>query len=87
LDFKLPSGPVWIHFDTDLIDAGEAPAMNYPVEGGPTEPDLQQVFSSLAESGQIVAVSMSSWNPALDQDGRSRAVSMRLLASLIQHPS
>jgi len=87
LDHELPSGPIWVHFDTDVIDAGEAPAMNYPVAGGPSEAELHRIFSSLAATGQISAVSMSSWNPDLDQDGRSRAVSMGLLSDLIQNPS
>lgn len=83
LKVDLPPGPLWVHFDTDVIDAGEAPAMNYPVKGGPDVNDLQQVFTSLAHSGQIAAVSMSSWNPEMDHDGRSRAVSMMLLGNLI----
>ena len=87
LDYKLPSGPIWVHFDTDVIDSGEAPAMNYPVDGGPSEAELHQIYSSLAATGQISAVSMSTWNPELDQDGRSRTVSMGLLLDLIQNPS
>ena len=83
LDFDLPQGPIWVHFDTDVIDAAEAPAMNYPVSGGPSEAQLQRVFNHLAETGRIVSVSISSWNPELDQDGGSQSVSMRLLAELI----
>lgn len=84
LNYELPPGPIWVHFDTDILDASEAPAMNYPVSHGPGVDDLQQVFTTLADSGQIVAVSMSTWNPELDQDGRSREVSIALLASLVQ---
>ena len=84
-DINLPPGPIWVHFDTDLTDASDAPAMNYPVAGGPGVEQLEQVFSSLGESGQIAAVSMSTWNPVLDQDGHSRAVSMRLLENLIRY--
>jgi arginase len=84
LDFELPSGPIWVHFDTDVIDAGEAPAMNYPAKGGPCVEDLQKVFSSLTDAGQIAAVSMSTWNPEFDQDGRSRGVSIGLLRELIR---
>ena len=87
LDYELPAGPIWVHFDTDVIEAGEAPAMNYPAEGGPGVDDLRVVFNSLAKSGQIAAVSMSTWNPELDQDGRSRAVSMGLLSDLIRNQS
>jgi arginase len=87
LDYELPSGPIWVHFDTDVIDANIAPAMNYPVAGGPSEAELHQIYSSLAGTGQISAVSMSTWNPELDQDGRSRTVSLGLLSDLIQNPS
>jgi arginase len=87
LDYELPSGPIWVHFDTDVVDESEAPAMNYPTEGGPAVVELEEVFSYLRESGQIAAVSMSTWNPELDKDGRSQAVSMRLLSDLIQSPT
>jgi arginase len=87
LDNKLPPGPLWIHFDTDVIDSSEAPAMNYPTPGGPGVSQLREVFTHLAGSGQITAVSISSWNPDLDQDGLSQKVSMGLLQELIQFGS
>lgn len=86
LDYDLPQGPIWVHFDTDVVDAAEAPAMNYPVSGGPSEAQLQRVFKHLAETGRLAAVSISSWNPELDQDCRSQSVSMALLAELIRGP-
>lgn len=87
LAYDLPPNPIWVHFDTDVIDSGELPAVNYPVKGGPGVSDLQHVFNALADSGQIVAVSMSTWNPELDQDGYSRKVSMELLTSLLRNSS
>jgi arginase len=86
LEYDLPPGPIWVHFDTDVVDARHAPAMNYPVMGGPSEGELGQVFSYLSATDRIVAVSLSSWNPDLDQDGRSQTVSMRLLGELIPSP-
>ena len=83
IGYQLPAGPIWVHFDTDVIDAGDAPAMNYPVSGGPRLDQLRDVFKILAASGQIRAVSFSSWNPELDQDGRSQGVTMNLLLDLI----
>jgi arginase len=76
--------PVHIHFDTDIIDPNDAPAMSYPAPGGPTAVDLQAIFRALAIKGQITAVSMSTWNPELDADGRSQAVCMQLLHTLIE---
>ncbi len=83
LDMPLPAGPLYIHFDVDVIDAAEAPAMSYLAPDGPSADTLAKVFDHLAASGQIAAVSVSSWTPELDEDGRSREVSMELLAHLI----
>ena len=84
LEYQPPPGPIWVHFDTDVIDPVEAPAMNYPAPGGPGVDDLREVFSYLAATGQVTAVSISTWNPELDQDGTSQAVSVGLLMELIK---
>ena len=84
LEYKLPPGPIWVHFDTDVIDPVEAPAMNYPAHGGPSVDELSEVFSHIAGTGQITAASLSSWNPELDQDGSSQDLFMGLLMELIK---
>lgn len=83
LDYQLPQGPLWVHFDTDVIDASETPAMNYPAPGGPSSQELGEVFSYLGGCGQIVAISLSSWNPELDVEGRSQEISLDLMHKLI----
>ena len=84
LDYQVPDGPVYIHFDTDIITAAEMPAQNYPVAGGPSAALVQQVFAHLASTCQIAAISVSSWNPALDTDGASARVGLATLAALGQ---
>jgi arginase len=84
LDSPLPAGPLYVHFDADVINNAQAPAMSYPTEGGPSLAALGRVFDHLADSGQIAAVSLSAWNPDLDQDGRSREAVLRLLQRLIR---
>ncbi|MFQ5706123.1 MAG: arginase family protein [bacterium] len=79
----LASNPLYIHFDTDVLNPEEAPAMNYRAPGGPTSLELREVFHYLAGTGHIVAVSMSTWNPKLDQDGQSQQVCMDLLGTLL----
>jgi arginase len=83
LERELPTGPLWVHFDTDVVDPDESPAMNYPTPGGPTAEILGQVLRCLARTGQVVAVSLSSWNPDLDVEGNSQRISMGLLDQLI----
>lgn len=82
-EHSLPSGPLYIHIDTDIINPDEAPAMNYPAFGGPSVLDLQNIFRYLAQTGQVSAVSISSWNPKLDKDGHTQKVCMALLETLV----
>jgi arginase len=84
LDISLPDGPLYVHFDTDVVDPKDAPAMNYPTPGGPPLETIEAVFQRLAGGGRIVAASLSSWNPALDQDDRSQEVCTRLFYELIR---
>jgi len=57
--------------------------MNYPAAGGPSAKELQTVMEHLNGMEKIAAVSVSSWNPEMDGDGRSRKVCMELLSTLI----
>jgi arginase len=84
LHYPLPHGPLYIHLDTDIVDPDEAPAMNYRAPGGPSFDDLQIIFEHLNRSDNIAAVSMSTWNPNLDDAGKSQNVCMQLLRTLIR---
>ncbi len=79
----LPTGPLYVHFDVDVVALDESPAQNYPAAGGPSAAELDTVFESLALTGRLAAVSMSTWNPEMDRDGRSRQTSLRLLKALV----
>jgi arginase len=80
----LPAGPLYVHFDTDIIDPSEASAMNYPAPGGPTSAEVQAVFRHLAQTGRVAAVSVSMWAPKLDGDGGTRRVSLETLTVLLE---
>jgi arginase len=83
IEHPLLDMPIHVHFDTDIIDSAEAPAMNYPAPDGPSAEELQEAFRYLARTGKVRAISMSTWNPGLDHDGRTREVCMRLLQTLL----
>lgn len=83
LNYPLPHGPLYIHFDTDVLTPAAAPAMNYLAAGGPTAAELREVFLHLASTGRVTAVSLSAWNPAMDTDGKSRHTAMSLLQDLV----
>ena len=83
LSYPLPERPLYVHFDTDVVALNESPAHNYPAQGGPAVALMETVFRRLAADQQIIAVSLSAWNPKQDQDGKSETVSMFLLRTLI----
>lgn len=83
LSSNLLAAPLYIHFDTDLVNPIDAPAQSYATAGGPMANELREIFRALAQSKNIVAVSMCAWNPQLDTDGKTRVVSMELLRTLI----
>ena len=83
LEMTLPDQPLWIHFDTDVIDPQYVPAQNYPAPGGISPGELGRIFSYLRESGVIAAVSLSSWAPDLQGAEKSREVCLGLLERLV----
>jgi len=83
LDATLPDGPLYVHIDSDILNPADAPAMNYLAAGGPSAKELLTVMKHLSRTKKIAAVSVSTWNPAMDQDGQSRKVCMALLDTLI----
>lgn len=87
LAHPLEDRPLYLHFDTDIIDPKDAPAMNYPAPGGPSRADLGEIFRRLASSGRIAALSMSSWNPKLDHDRRTQKVCLEHLRILAGNKS
>ncbi len=68
----LPGGPLYVHFDSDIIDATEAPAFLYAAAGGPSAEDMRQVLAMLMATGHVVAVSTTAaWDAGKDEDGRT----------------
>ncbi len=83
LEYKFPERPIYVHVDTDIINPLDAPAMNYIAQGGPRADELAKVFQHIAETGQVKAISVSSWNPELDEDGRTQETCLNLLQELL----
>jgi arginase len=83
LEYDFPERPIYVHFDTDIVNPLDAPAMNYLAEDGPRAEELGKVFRHIAQTGQVKVISVSTWNPELDEDGRSKETSMSLLQELV----
>lgn len=84
LTVSLPERPVYIHFDTDVVDSAEMPAMNYPTPGGPSLEQAALSLRRVAEEAQVIGVLFSLWNdekPGADQALRNTLSLVRVLSA------
>jgi hypothetical protein len=49
--------------------------------GGPRAEELGKVFRHLTQTGLVKAISVSSWNPEMDEDGATKDTILDLLRS------
>ena len=82
LAMPLPAGPLYVHFDCDVLRTADVPAVFYPADGGPSADRLRAVLRRLAQTNRIAAVSLSTWAPELDKDGHSQTTVLDLLDQL-----
>jgi arginase len=83
LEYDFQDRPIYVHFDTDIVNPLDAPAMNYLAEGGSRAEELGKVFRHIAQTGLVKSISVSSWNPELDEDGRTKEAILNLLQELV----
>ncbi|MDR6144077.1 arginase [Microbacterium foliorum] len=73
-------GKVYVHIDTDVLDAGTVRANKHAAEGGPTPDELEWAVSRIAQAMSIEAVSFSSFDTSVDED--APAVLVPLIARI-----
>ena len=78
-----PSGPLYVHVDTDVVDPADMPAENYPASDGPSLDAVRKAMIHLAATGRVAAFSISSWNPALPGADVAAAATFRLAEPFI----
>jgi arginase len=81
---SLPKGPLYIHFDCDIVRSKDIPSVSYPASGGPTAETFQHILAEIAVNANVVAVSLASWDPTHEQSAQSQKTCMDLLYTLIQ---
>jgi arginase len=89
LEHIVPGEKIYLHFDTDVVNAvREMPALKYVVDGGPTYDDMMALFKELGKQN-LVAVSVSAWHEEEDRDNKTATACLRLLEmlGLEKHPA
>jgi arginase len=70
----LPDGPILVHVDLDVIDAGEIPGLRFPVTGGPASSRVIAAIQRLRGSGQVAALDLACpwYEPVEDREVTTR---------------
>jgi arginase len=76
---------IYLHIDADVLNPDEAPAMKYPAPGGPFSKDLKLMVERLKD--KIVGVSVTIWEPGIDNDKRTENAVLSIIDSLINPPT
>lgn len=86
LPFLLADRPLHIHLDVDFLSLDDAPAMLYPVQGGPRLVQLEAFARQLAARSPPVSVSLTTWAFDRDPDRRTETACLQALAALLGQP-
>jgi arginase len=78
----LPDGPLVLHVDVDVVDAGELPGLRFPVPGGPSAGAVVAAVRRLVDTGRVAVLDLTCpWDTAAHGD--DQRIREGLLASLI----
>jgi arginase len=67
----------------DLSDRPHLSAVSYPADGGPSLETIEASLDRLASTNRIAAISVSMWNPDMDQDNRAENLVVDLVERLL----
>ncbi len=60
----LPTGPLYLHLDADVIDPAEIPGLRFPAPGGPGRDGVTAALRVLLGTGRVAAVGLAcTWRP------------------------
>lgn len=79
---ELPNRRLYIHFDTDVIDCAEMPAMSYPEPGGPSLQESIESLKQVTARSSVAGILFSLWNGALDGADEAMAATLELIRAL-----
>ena len=79
---ELPARPLYIHFDADVVDCAEMPAMSYPEPGGPSLQESVESLQHVRARGDVAGALFSLWNGALAGADEAMAATLELIRAL-----
>lgn len=78
-----PSG-LYLHVDLDVLDSDEAGVNVYSAPGGVSADELEALVGAVIDLGPVRALSLTTYDPERDREGRVPPIAMRLLGALAE---
>ncbi len=75
---------IHMSFDIDALDAAEVPGTGTPVPGGLSADEAVVLLAALSQRDALHSAEFVEYNPALDHDDRTAAVTLRLIEALVK---
>lgn len=75
---------VHLHVDLDVIDTTDGCANEYATHGGPSLPELHHAIRAVGDTCRVGSISLTSYNPEVDSDGRALRAGVELFAMLVE---
>jgi arginase len=75
---------VYLHIDLDALDPSEGTANQYSAPGGLSCAQLTAAVADVFDRFDVVAASITAYNPDSDKDGRMATTATRLLAAVAE---
>ena len=74
---------VYVHIDLDVLDPSEGVASAWAAEGGITAEELRVALDEVASRFEVVAATLSAYDPAVDAEGRIPPIAASLVPRLL----
>jgi arginase len=74
---------VYIHLDLDALDPSEGRANGYSVRGGYSNENLQTLLGAIARRLPVEALTIASYDPSYDSDGKVCATGLQAAATVV----
>jgi arginase len=74
---------VHVHLDLDVLDESDGIASGYAVGGGPSLAVLRETIAAIGSEDEVIGLTICSYDPAFDIDGRAAKAGLELLTLLL----
>lgn len=82
MNHPIPEKPLYIHFDVDVVDSAEMPALSYPEPDGPSVDETAATLQHVRQNTNIAGVLFSLYDDLLPESERAQSATLKLVRAI-----